>query len=240
MPKPTRDIQLETLEKRVFECSLDNNPGCYCPVSKKFRENTGERSIPEVYLGKPESRFMVAGINPGDEENYLPISDFDKYLEQVRGYWLKEYPKRTWVIYEYVANLFGYSLQNNEVIVTNLVHCPTKSWSKREGSEKWLLSEGEKVKAIDLCSSYLFDIIVKYKPKVIFVHGFDVIRSLSNHYNWGIREENLNSEYIQGKIFKVNDSSFVLSRHIASMQFSKGHKYWKRLEDAAKKLKNDP
>lgn len=222
-----------SLERRIFECSSCTDKGKKCPVAQRFKTNTGEEAVPEAYLGKPESGFMMVGINPGSDENYIQGQEFDGYLSWIRDYWLGGYDKRLWRIYGEVAEVFGYSLEKDEVVVTNLVHCPTKSWSKRDDIA-WWLDKSEKQKAIDLCSDYCFDLISEYNSKVIFVHGFDVVRAFSKHYNWGIKEQDVNSKFLQGKVITTNNNQhFVLSRHLASFQFSKNHEYWNRIREAA-------
>ena len=127
-------MRLRDVEKRIFECSKPEYKGNVCPVAKKFKENKGERPIPEAYLGNPKAKFMIIGINPGKSENYL-CGDFEVYQSQIRGF-LKDPNKWTrakggWV-YDDVIKIFRYPPREKDgVIITNLVHCPTPSWGQK-------------------------------------------------------------------------------------------------------------
>jgi uracil-DNA glycosylase len=231
------------LEKEIFECSQPEYKGNICPVAKKFKENNkGERPIPEAYLGNPESKFMIIGVNPGQSTNYL-CADFGVYQTQIRGF-LKDPTKwsraRGGWVYDDVIEIFGYpSREEGGVIITNLVHCPTPSWAKNVKG-KWKLSEEEKQESIKLCGPFCLDLIKKINPELVLLHGPDAIRFFSDRYGWNIKDPN--SIDMMKDVKKANGRNFVLSPHLVRLVFCSkdpqkpSHRAWQALKETAKEL----
>jgi hypothetical protein len=217
------------VERKIFECSLSQNKGTLCPVACKFKAKIKERPIPEAYLGNPKSKFMIIGINPG--ANHIKCNNFEEYQS-----WIRNHTVSFWQ-YHYAAEIFGYSLRNNEGMVTNLIHCPTPGWSVQK-DETWRLSDIEKQKSLELCSPFCFEMIDKVDPELILLHGLDVAKFFSDHCGWGIPRDAENKD-IHGLKKRCNSRTFVLSRHVRSMCFKKGQGAWKPLEEVARNIERN-
>ena len=229
------------LEKRIFDCSFAENKGNVCPVAMKFRANNkgsskDDRPIPEAYLGNPQSKFMIIGINPGQCENYLE-NNFEAYQHQIRGFLKSPQWKSSWT-WDYAVEIFDYpSRQKDGVIITNLVHCPTPSW-RREKEEKWQLSDEEKQKSLELCTQFCLEIIGKVDPELILLHGLDTVKFFSKHCGWNI-DKNAENKDIHGLVKMCDNRAFVLSRHLTSMCFKKGQGAWRPLEEVAGNIRRN-
>lgn len=223
---------MRDVDKEIFDCP--SREGNTCPVAKKFKQVTGELPIPEAYLGNPESKFMIIGINPGERKNYIcggACESFEEYQN-----WLRQHVPFFWQ-YHYATELFGYpALKKGGGIVTNLVHCPTPSWT-RQKEEKWRLIDVEKKKSVELCSQFCLEMIEEVSPDLILLHGLDVAKFFSNYCKWGLGEEAQNKD-IHGLMRMCNGRTFVLSRHLRSIADKKGQGVWRALKEAAKKLEN--
>jgi hypothetical protein len=232
---------VESVERRIFDCP--KNKGNDCPVEMKFKENNkgnpkGDVPIPEAYLGNPEARFMIIGINPGQCENYLE-NNFEAYQHQIRGFLKSPQWKSSWT-WDYAVKIFGYpSRQEDGVLITNVVHCPTPSW-RRQKEEKWRLSEEEKQMSIELCNHFCFEIIEKVNPELILLHGLDTVRFFADHCGWWDIDKNAENKDIHGLPPKICDNrTFVLSRHLTSMCFKKGQGKWIPLEEIGRSIKRN-
>jgi len=241
-------IKMTNVERKIFECSLPQNNGTSCPVACKFKANNPneKRPIPEAYLGNLRSKFMIIGINPGAKENYIGKNGEDgeekkknfvegKSFEEYQK-WIREHVPSFWQ-YNYVAQIFGYSLRNGEGIVTNLIHCPTPGWSVQK-DETWRLSDVEKQKSLELCSPFCIEMVDEVNPELVLLHSLDVVKFFSNYCGWGIGE-NAENKDIHGLVKRCNNRTFVLSRHLRSMCFKRGQGAWKPLEEVARNIKRN-
>jgi len=232
------------VERKIFECSLSQNNGTSCPVACKFKANNNdERPIPEAYLGNPTSKFMIIGINPGAKENYIGEEEEEKKKNFIEGTsfekyqdWIGQHIPSFWQ-YGWVAQIFGYSLKNREGIVTNLIHCPTPRWTVQKEKE-WRLSDAEKQKSIELCSPFCLEMIEEVNPKLVLLHGLDIVKFFSNYCGWGIGK-NAENKDIHGLVKRCNNRTFVLSRHLRSMCFKRGQGAWKPLEEVARNIERN-
>ena len=224
---------MRDVEKEIFECAIYNYKDC--PVAKKFKEVNRELPIPEAYLGSPKSKFMIVGINPGASRNYIcggACENFEEYQ-----HWIRQHVPLFWQ-YNYVTDIFCYPpLKQGGGTVTNLVHCPTPSWTKQK-EDKWQLSEAEKQKSIELCGPFCFKIIDKVNPELILLHKRDVVEFFSRRCEWDI-SANAKNKDIHERTKRCNGRTFVLlARHLASIR-TKKDETWEVLKEAAKKLKKE-
>jgi hypothetical protein len=220
---------VESVERKIFDCP--RKEGNNCPVAMKFKENNkgnpkGDVPIPEAFLGNPQSRFMIIGINPGASENYIKCKNFEEYQK-----WIREHLPSFWQ-YHYATEIFGnLPLKQGGGIVTNLVHCSTPSW-RRQKEREWQLSELEKEKSLELCSQFCIEMIERVDPELILLHGLDTVRFFADHCGWKDIDKNAENEAIHGLQKTCNNRTFVLSRHLRSMCFKKGHEKWIRLKNS--------
>lgn len=218
---------VKEVAKRIFECPNKK----VCPVAKKFSENNdGELPIPEAYVGNSKAKFMIIGINPGQSKNYLLGANLTEYISEIEDF-LEAGRLRSWQ-YEYAAEIFRYTYLD-DVLITNLVHCPTPSWT-RNPSDEWKLSNEEKKESIELCNQFCLEIIKEVDPEFILLHGQPPIEFFSTYYEWGIEEKKPTD--INGVTKKGDGRTFVLSQHLQSIRAKKCEGAWKALEEASKRL----
>lgn len=226
--------------KSILECPKHKKDDC--PVVRKFRETVGELPVPEAYLGSKKAQFMIVGINPGMgyvrvganqfkpvnlwslKMRGVPYADFDlyvkTYMNKIRDYLIEPFLKYAWQ-YRRVCKIFNYSPENGEVMITNLVHCPSKRWHKD-------FTRDEQNTAFELCNELhpCRDIIKKVGPELVLLHGIDVVRFFCRLFDWNVEKKDIPIKK------ERNGIDYVLSRHLQSRAFPD----WNALEKIAKTL----
>ncbi|MFH1774993.1 MAG: hypothetical protein ABH874_08560 [Methanobacteriota archaeon] len=225
-------MTLREIAKRVFECP--KNKRDECPVAKVSTEIYGKPRNPVPYLGIPiKAKFIIIGINQG--ESNIEDSDFDNDLVWMEDFFNNKdfFTDLIWKNYERAARILNYSPENEEIIITNLVHCPTLGWTNPP--KEWKLNNEEKERSIDLCNHFCLEIIKEVNPELILLHGLDVVKFFNKHYNWGL-PDNIKSKDINGKIKEGDGRTFVLSRHLTRLGENK-IAWEEALEEASKCLR---
>jgi len=214
-----------------------------CPVTRKFMETAGELPIPEAYIGSPKAKFLIVGINPGmtyvrNEEAKEPVSlwawemrdvsptDFDRYIEiyidKIEDY-LATFIRPSWQ-YRRVCKIFNYSPENDEVMITNLVLCPSEGWDR-------VFSQEEQNRAFMYCNKFCRDIIKKVNPELILLHGLPVVKFYSRLFGLNVQKKDLPIKK------EIDGRTYVLSHHLQSLHSPRLQAYWKKFEEIAKNLR---
>lgn len=191
-----------------------------CPVADKFKKQSSKKvdPVPEAYRARnPKAKLIIIGINPGigtdDKGNCANeySNDFEKYKAELK----QPLDRRFWQYYK-AANLLRYDFIN-EVMVTNLIHCPTRNWTNKKDKEWWLEAD-EKCESIKLCNHFCFELVDEVKPDSILLHGLDVIEFFRKRLDWQDIPQNPKSIDIQGKREKWEGRTVIMSRHLQSIR----------------------
>jgi uracil-DNA glycosylase len=220
------------LVRRILECPARNKD---CPVARRFRETAEGPLIPETYLGSPRAKFIIVGFNPGMTYNRegKPISlwssamsDFSSacfddfyvktYMDRIKDYLTDPFLKDTWQ-YDRACKIFNYSPENDEVMITNLAHCPTKKWGD--------LDEDEQNEIFRRCHQFCEDIIGEVDPQLVLLHGRTVVEFFSRIYGWRV-----NRKDVLPLKREENGRKYILSSYLQQPL------NWRALENIAKTL----
>lgn len=143
-----------------------------CDKCKDFGLEFNRRYKPEEFIeGKANSEVWIIGLNPAAEEGWAneekgleELSNHFNDLDNIHSYF-KDFEKVS-------PKLFHRFGKDKGVAHTDLIKCSSKSWPPKS-------CKGKKSEiVINNCKSYLFEQIVKHKPKMIICNGAPVSRHL--------------------------------------------------------------